>query len=118
MPRARSGVVRKNRVKTVLNRTKGFRGRRGKIYKIAKNTMMKALSNAFIGRKLKKRNFRYLWISRINAICRNEGITYSKFINGLKKADINMNRKTLANLAVNDRDAFLVLIDKAKKAVA
>jgi len=118
MPRARSGVVRKHRVKTVLNRTKGFRGRRGKIYKIAKNTMMKALSNAFVGRKLKKRDFRSLWNQRINAVCRNEGINYSKFIYGLKKSEINMNRKTLANLAVNDKDTFLKLIEIAKKAVA
>jgi len=118
MPRARSGVVRKRRVKAVLNKTKGFRGRRGKIYKIAKNAMMKALSNAFVGRKQKKRHFRDLWIVRINSVCRNEGINYSSFMNGLKKAGIEMNRKTLANLAITDRETFLKLIEAAKKAVA
>lgn len=118
MPRARSGVVRKRRVNSVLNKTKGFRGRRSKVYKIAKNAMMKALSYAFFGRKEKKRNFRHLWIARINSVCRNEGLTYSQFINGLKKAGIETNRKTLSNLAITDNETFLKYIEISKKALA
>lgn len=118
MPRARSGVVRKRRVKSVLKKTKGFRGRRGKLYRNAKNAMMKALQYSYIGRKLKKRDFRYLWIARINAVCREEGISYSKFMNGLKKANIIINRKELSNLAITDRASFVKLIEMAKKAIA
>ena len=87
MPRAVSGTVHKNRVKSVLKKTKGYRGARSKLYRTAKNAMIHALSYAYIGRKQKKRTFRQLWIARINGFCRNEGITYSSFINGLKKAN-------------------------------
>lgn len=118
MSRARSGVVRKRRVKSVLKKTKGFRGRRGKLYRIAKNAMMKALQYSYIGRKLKKRDFRALWIARINAACKKEGINYSRFIFGLKKANIIINRKELSNLAITDQNSFNKLVEIAKKALA
>ena len=114
MPRARSGIVRKRRVKAVLKRTKGFRAGGSKLYRTAKNKMYKALAYSYTGRKQKKRNFRRLWIARINAECRNAGITYSKFINGLKKANIQLDRKNLANLAVEDINAFRQLVEKVK----
>lgn len=117
MPRAVSGVVSKNKVKTVLKRTKGFRGTRSKLYRPAKNAMMKALTYAYVGRKQKKRVFRQLWIARINAACRNEGITYSAFIDGLKKANIDIDRKNLSNLAIENIDAFKKLIESAKAAL-
>lgn len=117
MPRARAGKVRKNRVKTVLKRTKGFRGAGSKLYRTAKNKMIKALTYSYTGRKQKKRTFRRLWIARINAECRNAGITYSKFINGLKQCNIQIDRKNLANLAVEDINAFRQLVEKVKETV-
>ena len=117
MPRAVSGTVSKHKVRTVLKYTKGFRGARSKLFRPAKNAMIKALSNAYVGRKHKKRIFRQLWIARINAACRNEGITYSVFMNGLKKANININRKNLSNLAIENIDAFKQLIVSAKAAL-
>ncbi len=117
MPRAVSGKVNKNKVKTVLKHTKGYRGSRSKLYRTAKNAMYHALAYAYVGRKLKKRNFRTLWIARINAECRNAGITYSKFINGLKRANIVIDRKNLSNLAIENIEAFRQLIEKAKAAL-
>lgn len=117
MPRARAGKVRKRRVKKVLSITKGFVGAASKRYRTAKNAMMKALNYSYIGRKQKKRNFRKLWIARINAECRNNGITYSQFMNGLKKAEIILDRKVLSNLAIENPKAFLELINKAKAAL-
>lgn len=117
MPRAVSGTVHKNRVKSVLKKTKGYRGARSKLYRTAKNAMIHALSYAYIGRKQKKRTFRQLWIARINGFCRNEGITYSSFINGLKKANMNIDRKNLSNLAIENPEAFKELIAKAKAAL-
>lgn len=118
MPRAVSGTVHKKRVKSVLKKTKGFRGSRSKLIRVAKNAMIKALSYAYIGRKQKKRNFRQLWIARINGACRNEGINYSKFMAGLDKAGIKINRKCLSNLAITDPAAFSKLIEESKKALA
>jgi large subunit ribosomal protein L20 len=118
VPRARSGIVHKRRVKSVLKVTKGSRGARSKLFTVAKNSMMKALAYAFAGRKQKKRNFRKLWIARINASCRNAGITYSQFINGLKRNNINLNRKLLANLAATDAQSFNKLVEKAKSVSA
>jgi large subunit ribosomal protein L20 len=118
MPRSKSGTIHKRRVKSVLNKTKGFRGARSKLYRTAKNAMFKSLSYAYSGRKQKKRHFRQLWIARINAVCRNNDISYSRFIYGLDKAGIEINRKTLANLAITDPKAFEQLIETAKKAVA
>ncbi len=114
MPRATSGTIHRNRVKKVLKRTKGQRLTRSKLYKSAKNSMFKALKYAYEGRKQKKRHFRDLWIARINAQCRNLGISYSKFMCGLTKAGILLNRKSLANLAIQDPIAFNQLVEKAK----
>jgi large subunit ribosomal protein L20 len=117
MPRAVDGRKRKNRRKKILKRAKGFWGRRSTNYKTAKEAVIRADTHAFIGRKRKKRDFRRLWITRISAICRIHEITYSRFINGLKKAGIIINRKALSNLAIEDSNAFIALIDKAKSAL-
>jgi large subunit ribosomal protein L20 len=114
MPRAVDGRKRKNRRKKILKRAKGFWGRRSTNYRTAKEAVIKAEVNAFIGRKRKKRDFRRLWITRISALCRAHDITYSRFMNGLKKAGILINRKALSNLAIEDSKAFVVLVDKAK----
>ena len=101
--------------KAVLKSAKGYWGARSKQYRVANEAVMKSLNYAFIGRKLKKRNFRTLWIARINAGCRANGTTYNKFMNGLKNANINLNRKVLAELAVNDEKAFAELVKKVSK---
>lgn len=116
MPRAIDGRKRKNRRKKILKRAKGFWGRKSTNYKAAKEAVMRAYVNAFIGRKRKKRDFRRLWITRISAICRANDISYSRFINGLKKAGVVINRKVLSNLAIEDSKAFITLIDKVKTA--
>jgi len=117
MPRAIDGSKRKNRRKKILKRAKGFWGRRSKNYRTAKEAVMKSYVNAFKGRKRKKRDFRRLWITRISAICRSNDISYSKFMNGLKRAGVMINRKALSNLAIEDSKAFIALIDKAKTAL-
>ncbi len=117
MPRAVNGTVRKKRVKKVLKRAKGFLGRRSKIFSIANQAVYRAMANEYIGRKLRKRNFRRLWNVRINAALNGEEINYSTFIFGLKSAKINLNRKMLAELAVNDLDAFKDVVKAAKKAL-
>jgi large subunit ribosomal protein L20 len=114
--RSKGGTTHRRRANNVLKRTKGFRGARSKLYRTAKNAMIKSLQYAYTGRKLKKRTFRQLWIARINAGCRAEGISYSRFINGLKKSGIELNRKVLSNLAITDTVAFAKLCDIAKKA--
>ena len=114
--RSKGGTVHRQRANKVLKHTKGFRGARSKLYRTAKNAMIKSLQYAYTGRKQKKRTFRQLWIARINAGCRAEGISYSLFINGLKKAGILLNRKVLANLAITDSVAFTKLCEEAKKA--
>ncbi len=106
--------AKKNR-KAVLKQAKGYWGARSKQYRVANEAVMKAGQYAFVGRKLKKRNFRSLWIARINAACRLNGTTYSKFMSGLKNANINLNRKVLAELAVNDAKAFSELVKKVSK---
>ena len=115
MSRAITGKVHKKRARKVLKMTKGYRGSRSKLFRVAKNAMMHGLEYAYVGRKLKKRNMRQLWIARINAACRNAGIVYSKFIDGLKKSGIIINRKYLSNLAITDIDSFNKLIEKAKQ---
>lgn len=115
MARAITGRIHRRRAKTVLKRTKGYRGARSKLYRVAKNAMFKSLSRAYEGRKQKKRNFRGLWIARINASCRANGLSYSQFIDGLKKANIIIDRKNLANLAITDPKAFTALCEKVKK---
>lgn len=102
--------------RAILKQAKGYRGAKSKLYRTAKEAVMKSGMYAYIGRRLKKRNFRTLWIARINAACRINDISYSKFMFGLKKANINLNRKVLADLAVNDASAFSALVATAKNA--
>jgi large subunit ribosomal protein L20 len=116
MPRAVDGTRRLSRRKKILNHAKGFRGRRSLLFKTAKNAVMKALQTAYNHRKTRKRDFRSLWITRISAECRNQGISYSKFISGLNKAGIIINRKALSNMAIEDKAAFSALVAKAKQA--
>lgn len=117
MPRAVDGTRHKNRRNKILKLAKGYWGRRSKLYRTAKDAVAKSLSYAYRDRKVKKREFRSLWITRISAGCRAEGISYSRFINGLKRANVQMNRKALSNLAIEDREAFRSLVEKAKSAL-
>lgn len=100
-----------------MQRAKGFYGARSKQYRVAKSAVMKAMAHAYEGRKLRKRDFRSLWIVRINAAARINGLSYSKLMNGLKKAGVDLNRKVLADLAINDTKAFANLVETAKKAL-
>ncbi len=101
----------------ILRLAKGYRGYKSKNYRIARQAVMKSLNYAFIGRRLRKRDMRSLWIARINAAARINGLSYSKFMHGLKNAGIALNRKVLADLAVNDAQAFAALAEKAKAAL-
>src|SRR5215469_579126 len=114
MSRAIDGSKRKNHRKKILKQAKGFWGRRGTNYKTAKDAVAKALSYAYRDRKDRKGDFRKLWIIRINAACREEGLSYSRFIAGLDKAGIVINRKALANLAIEDAQAFKAVVAKVK----
>ena len=114
MPRVKRGVTARARHKKVLALAKGFRGRRKNVYRIAKQAVMKAGQYAYRDRRAKKREFRRLWIARINAGSRALGLTYSKFIAGIKKASIEIDRKVLADMAVNDPAAFASIVEKAK----
>ena len=116
MSRVKRGVITKRRHKRLLKQTKGFWGQRGNIFKRAKETLMRAMRFAYIGRRLKKRDFRALFITRINAACRQNSISYSVFMNKLKKANIGLDRKILAELAQNYPQAFLALVEKVKGA--
>ncbi len=118
MPRVKRGVTAKARHKKVLDAAKGFRGRRSTVYRIAKEAVMKAGQYAYRDRRNKKRVFRSLWIARINAAVRDGGMTYSVFMNGLKKASIEVDRKVLADLAVMDKPAFARFIELAKAGLA
>ncbi len=106
-------VNAKKKRRSILKQAKGYWGARSKQYRVANEAVMKSLNYAYIGRKLKKRNFRTLWIARINAGCRANGTTYSKFVCGLNKANITLNRLVLAELAVNDEKAFAEIVKKA-----
>ena len=117
MARVKGGIMSHKRRKKVLKLAKGYYGARHRLFRTAKQAVMKSGRYAFIGRKQKKRDFRALWITRISAACKQNGINYSKFINGLKKSNINLNRKMLAELAINDNEAFAQLVDTAKKAL-
>lgn len=117
MPRAVDGTRRKDHRKKILKQAKGYWGRRSKLYRTAKDAVAKSLTYAYRDRKTKKRDFRRLWITRISAGCRAEGMSYSRFMNGLKKANIEMNRKALSNLAIEDREAFNELVGRAKSAL-
>jgi large subunit ribosomal protein L20 len=114
MPRVKRGVTARARHKKVLDQAKGFRGRRKNVYRIAKEAVMKAGQYAYRDRRNKKREFRALWIVRINAGAREAGVSYSQFIAGLKKAGIDMDRKVLADLAVFDKAAFGKIVEQAK----
>jgi large subunit ribosomal protein L20 len=114
MPRVSRGVTARARHKKVLDQAKGYRGRRGNVYRIAKEAVMKAGQYAYRDRRQRKRQFRALWITRINAAARECGINYSGFMNGLKKAAIDIDRKVLADLAVFDKPAFARIAEQAK----
>jgi large subunit ribosomal protein L20 len=118
MPRVKRGVTARARHKKILALAKGFRGRRKNVYRVAKQAVMKAGQYAYRDRRTRKRVFRSLWIARINAAARSHGVTYSRFIAGLKKAQIDMDRKVLAELAVNDPAAFGSIVDKVKAQLA
>ncbi|MBK6974603.1 MAG: 50S ribosomal protein L20 [Candidatus Methylophosphatis roskildensis] len=114
MPRVKRGVTAHARHKKVLDAAKGYRGRRSTVYRIAKEAVMKAGQYAYRDRRQRKRQFRALWIARINAAARELGMNYSNFMNGLKKAEIEVDRKVLADLAVFDKAAFAALANQAK----
>ena len=117
MARIKGGLNAKKKHNRVLKLAKGYRGARSKQYRTAKQAVMRALTSSYAGRKEKKRQFRQLWIARINAAARLNGLSYSKFIFGLKAANVDMNRKMLADIAVNDAKDFKTLCDVAKKAL-
>ncbi|HMM55031.1 MAG TPA: 50S ribosomal protein L20 [Candidatus Desulfobacillus sp.] len=114
MPRVKRGVTAHARHKKVLDQAKGYRGRRGNVYRVAKQAVMKAGQYAYRDRRQRKRQFRSLWIVRINAAARELGMSYSVLMNGLKKASIEVDRKVLADLAVFDKQAFAQLANQAK----
>ncbi len=117
MARIKGAVTTRKRHKRILKLAKGYRGAKSKQFRTAKEAVMKSLAYAYIGRKQKKRNFRQLWIARISAQAKMNGMNYSTFMNGLKKAGIEMNRKMLAEIAVSDKAAFAALVEKAKAAL-
>ena len=117
MARAIDGTKRKNRRVKILKLAKGFRGRRGSNYKAAKDAVVKSLVHSYVGRKDRKGDFRSLWITRLNAACREMGISYSRFIDGLNKAGVVINRKALSNMAIEDPVAFKAVVEVAKKAL-
>lgn len=114
MPRVKRGVTAHAAHKKVIKRAKGFRGRRGNVFRIANEAVMRAGQYAYRDRRRKKRDFRSLWIVRINAAVRELGLSYSAFMNGLKKAQVEVDRKVLADLAVTDKPAFAQFVDKAR----
>ncbi|HIK67309.1 MAG TPA: 50S ribosomal protein L20 [Flavobacteriales bacterium] len=114
MPRSSNAVASRTRRKKILKMAKGYFGARKNVYTVAKNAVEKGLTYAYIGRKLKKRNFRSLWIMRINAAARQHGMSYSVFMGKLSKSGIELNRKVLADLAMNHPDAFTAVVDKVK----
>ena len=118
MARVKGGMNAKKKHNRVLKLAKGYRGARSKQYKIAKQSVMRALTSAYAGRKQRKRQFRQLWIARINAAARINGLSYSKFMYGLKLAGVELNRKVLADMAVNDAEGFATLVELAKSKLA
>ncbi|MFP4207501.1 MAG: 50S ribosomal protein L20 [Wenzhouxiangella sp.] len=118
MARVKRGVVARRRHRKVLNRAKGYYGARRKVYRVAKQAVIKAGQYAYRDRRQRKRDFRSLWIARINAAAREHGLSYSRFINGLKRAEIEIDRKVLADLAVHDKAAFKALAEKAQASLA
>lgn len=118
MARIKGGMKARRRHNRVLKLAKGYRGARSKQYRIAKQAVMRALTSSFSGRKQRKRDFRRLWITRINAAARMNGLSYSKFMYGLKLAEVDINRKMLAEMAVNDAEGFAALAELAKSKIA
>ena len=118
MARIKGGMNARKKHNRVLKLAKGYRGARSKQYRVAKQYVMRALTSAYAGRKQKKRQFRQLWIARINAAARINGLSYSKFMYGLKLAGVEMNRKILADMAVNDAEGFATLAELAKSKLA
>ena len=118
MARIKGGMNAKKKHNRTLKLAKGYRGARSKQYRIAKQSVMRALASSYAGRKQKKRQFRQLWIARINAAARMNGLSYSKLMHGLKVAGVDMNRKMLAEMAVNDAAGFAAVAEVAKKALA
>ena len=114
MPRSVNAVASKARRKKILKQAKGFYGKRKNVYTVAKNVVEKGMTYAYVGRKLKKREYRRLWIARINAAVREEGLTYSQFMNLLSKKQIGLDRKVLADLAMNSPESFKALIAQVK----
>ena len=117
MARVKGALNTRKRHKKILKLAKGYRGGKSKLFRVANQAVMKSLSYAYVGRKLKKRDFRSLWITRISAACKMNDINYSRFMNGLKKANIEINRKMLSEIAINDAAAFAQLVETAKKAL-
>jgi len=118
MPRVKRGVVARARHKKVLKQAKGYYGARSRVYRVAVQAVTKAGQYAYRDRRQRKRQFRQLWIARINAAARQNGLSYSRFINGLKKASVEIDRKILSDIAVHDKVAFTALVDAAKGALA
>ena len=118
MPRVKSGPYRKQKIRKMLRRAKGFRAGRSKLNRAAREAVMRAGVYGYFGRKNKKRDYRGMWIVRINAACDLRGIPYHRFINGLRKAKVDLNRKALAELALSEPKAFDELVETAKKALA
>ena len=118
MPRVKRGVTARARHKKVLEQAKGFRGRRKNVFRIAKQAVMRAGQYAYRDRRTKKRVFRQLWIARINAATRSHGLTYSKFVAGLKKAKIDLDRKVLSDMAIHDPAAFGSIVEQVKAQLA
>ena len=118
MARIKGGLNAKKKHNRVLKLAKGYRGARSKQYRVAKQSVMRALTSAYAGRKQKQRQFRQLWISRINAAARMNGLSYSKFMYGLKLAGVELNRKVLADMAINDAEGFATLAELAKSKLA
>ncbi|MBE7019525.1 MAG: 50S ribosomal protein L20 [Ruminococcaceae bacterium] len=117
MARIKGAVVTRRRHKKILKLAKGYRGAKSRLFRTANEAVMKSLVYAYIGRKQKKREFRQLWIARINAAARMNGISYSRLMNGLKKANIEINRKMLSEIAIADPAGFTALVEKAKAAL-
>ena len=115
MARVKRGVNAKKRHKNILKHAKGYFGAKSKLFRTANQAVMKSLNYSYIGRKQRKRDFRKLWITRINAAARLNGMSYSKFISGLKKANVNINRKMLSEMAINDPAGFAKLVEIAKE---
>lgn len=115
MPRARKGAARRQSKKRILQRAKGYRSGRSKQWRTAQEAVVRAGATALVGRRQKKRDFRSLWITRVSAACSQRGLTYSRFIYGLKNANVALNRKMLSELAINDPDAFDAVVELARQ---